>query len=51
MGKITGFLEIEHHDRNYASATSCPFRNIIRNSLCSMAGSHSLLFRTNSLFL
>jgi len=20
MGKITGFLEIEHHDRNYARA-------------------------------
>jgi len=26
MGKITGFLEIEHHDRNYAIAASCPFR-------------------------
>jgi Uri superfamily endonuclease len=23
MGKITGFLEIEHHDRNYARAASC----------------------------
>ena len=29
MGKIIGFLEIEHHDRNYARAASppqlCPF--------------------------
>jgi len=24
MGKITGFLKIEHHDRNYASAASPP---------------------------
>jgi hypothetical protein len=28
MGKITGFLEIEHHDRNYASSNRVACRSL-----------------------